>query len=163
MPYLRFDTQGKRGNMNFVKATAIVVFVAIGSALIVANTEAQLPSAATPKAAPAPLLNPNWCSDVPASPPPPNFEHHSGEWTEARQLCMRARKTDLGCANACGDAKESWSQQKAGLLNHPNAVPSPTDKLQGPFPLPGGASGYILPAQPAPAPSGPTSEKKAEF
>jgi hypothetical protein len=148
--------------MNFVKATSIAIFVAIGSPLMVANAEAQLPSAARPQATPAALLNPNWCSDVPASPPPPNFEHHPGEWTEARQLCTRARKTDLGCANACGDAKERWSQQKAGLLNHPNAVPSPTDKLQGAFPLPRGASGYILPAQPAPARGGRTSEKKPE-
>jgi hypothetical protein len=143
--------------MNFVKAAAIAIFIAIGSALMVANAEAQLPPAATPQATPAALLNPNWCSDVPASPPPPNFDYRPGEWAYVRKMCM-AKMSDLSCTGFCRNAEDRWRQQKAGLLNQPNALPSPTDKLQGPFPLPGGASGYILPAQPAPAPSGPTSD-----
>jgi hypothetical protein len=142
--------------MNFVRASAIVVFIAIGSALIVVNAEAQLPPAA--QATPAALLNPNWCSDVPASPAPPYFEHHPGEWTEARRMCTSARKADLGCAYICGDARDRWNLKKSGRLNKPDSFPSPTDNPQGPFPLSGGASGYILPAQPAPAPSGPTSD-----
>src|SRR5260370_23309066 len=142
--------------MKFVKATAIVVFVAIGSALLVANAEAQLPPAATPQATPAALLNPNWCSDVPASPPPPYFEHHPGAWAEARQMCMNL-SFDMGCVYICGDAQDRWRLKKSGRLNQPNTFPSPTDQPPGPFPLPDGSSGYILPAQPAPAPSGPTS------
>jgi hypothetical protein len=121
-----------------------VILFAMVAALMGANASAQQPTAAT-------LLNPNWCSDVPASPPPPYFDHHPGEWAETRQLCMSARKGDTGCAYACGDARERWSQQKAGRLDQPSIFPSPTDKPQGPFPLPGGASGYILPVQPAPA------------
>jgi len=74
--------------MKFVKSKAIVILVAIIAALVAASASAQQPPSATPQATPAALLNPNWCSDVPASPPPPNFEHHPGEWTEVRQLCM---------------------------------------------------------------------------
>ncbi len=101
---------------------------------------------------------PNWCSDVPASPPPPTFEHHPGEWAEARQLCMSARKGDRRCRYICADAQDRWRLQKSGRLNEPNTFPTPTDQPQGPFPLPGGGSGYILPEQPAPTPGGQRSD-----
>jgi hypothetical protein len=129
---------------------------------MVANAEAQLPSAATPQATPAALLNPNWCSGVPVSPPPPNFELRPGNWAAARQMCMNVGKTDMGCIYICGYAEDLWRMQKSGRLNQPDSFPSPTDQPQGPFPLPGGSRGYILPAQPAPAPIDPTSGKKTE-
>jgi hypothetical protein len=34
---------------------------------------------------------PNWCSDVPASPPPPNFELTPGAWAATRKMCMNWR------------------------------------------------------------------------
>ncbi len=141
--------------MKIVKAIAIVILVAVVAALVAASVGAQPPTPAAP-------INPNWCSDVPASPPPPNFEHHRGDWTAIRQRCMNVGRRERGCALICADAEERWSQQKAGLLNRPDTFPPTTDKPQGPFPLPGGASGYILPAQPAPtgpipATSGPQS------
>ena len=112
--------------MKIVKSMAIVILFAMVASLMGASARAQQPTAAA-------LLNPNWCSDVPASPPPPNLENHPGEWAEIRQLCMRARKGDTGCDYACGGAKERWSLQKAGRLNQPNTFPSPTDKPQRPF------------------------------
>jgi hypothetical protein len=124
---------------------------------MVANAEAQLPPAPTPQATRAALLNPNWCSDVPASPPPPNFELRSGNWASFRQMCMNL-SFDMGCVYTCGYAEDLWRLQKSGKLNQPNTFPSPTDQPQGPFPQPGGSKGYILPAQPAPVPSGPTSD-----
>jgi hypothetical protein len=93
--------------------------------------------------------NPDWCSDVPASPSPPNFDFQRGEWAAVRYTCMHKR-LDRSCGELCQDAEERWSQKKARLLDRPSTFPSPTDKPQGPFTLPGGAKGYILPMQPAP-------------
>jgi hypothetical protein len=93
--------------------------------------------------------NPDWCSDVPASPSPPNFDYQRGEWAAGRYMCMHKRP-DLSCGELCLDAEERWRQKKAGLLDRASTFPSPTDKPQGPFPGPGGAKGYILPMQPAP-------------
>jgi hypothetical protein len=93
--------------------------------------------------------NPDWCSHVPASPSPPNFDYQRGEWAAARYMCMHKRP-DRSCGELCQNAEDRWRQQKAGLLDRPSTFPSPTDKLQGPFPLQGGAKGYILPMQPAP-------------
>jgi hypothetical protein len=93
--------------------------------------------------------NPDWCSDVPASPSPPNFDQQRGEWAAVRYMCMHKR-SDRTCGELCQNAEERWRQQKAGLLDRPSTFPSPTDKPQGPFTLPGGAKRYILPMQPAP-------------
>jgi hypothetical protein len=93
--------------------------------------------------------NPDWCSDVPASPSPPNFDFQRGEWAAARYACMHKR-LDRTCGEICQGAEERWRQKKAGVLDRPSTFPSPTDKLQGPFTLPGGGKGYILPMQPAP-------------
>lgn len=104
--------------------------------------------------------NPSWCADVPASPPPPNFELKPGNWAATRKMCMNAKAGEMGCGYICGNARERWhlwKLQQSGQLK-PNAFPPPTDKPQGPFPVPGGGSGFILPMQPAPAPSGPTSD-----
>ncbi len=111
-----------------------------------------------PLPTPVAPLNPNWCSQVPASPPPPYFEHHPGAWAAERQMCMNLDKNDRACASICINAIDRWNLQKAGRFNQPDTFPSPTDQPQGPFPLPGGANGYILPVQPAPAPGGPTSQ-----
>jgi hypothetical protein len=138
------------GEMNFVKTNAVVIVVTLVAALMGANASAQQPT-------PAALLNPNWCSDVPASPPPPNLEQHPGDWAVLWKRCMNNR-SDILCAPLCQSAKDRWKQQKAGLLNQPRTFPTPNDQPQGPFPLPGGGSGYILPAQPAPNPSGQTSD-----
>jgi hypothetical protein len=135
--------------MKVVKSIAIVIVFAMVAAFMGANASAQQATAA-PTAAPR---NPNWCSDVPASPPPPNFEHSPGAWAAARQMCMNL-SFNMGCVYICENAEDRWRQQKSGLRNQPNTFPSPTDKPQGPFPLPGGASGYILPEQPPPAPGG---------
>ncbi len=101
--------------------------------------------------------NPNGCPDVPASPAPPNFEIRPGDWAEFRKMCMNAKDGGMGCGYICSGARERWhlwELQQSGQLK-PNTFPSPTDKPQGPFPLPGGAKGYILPMQPAPIVSTP--------
>ena len=88
----------------------------VGLYLMVSSASAQQPAPAAP-------LNPQWCSDVPASPPPPNLEHHLGDWAILRNRCMNNR-SDLLCAPLCQDAKDRWKQQKAGLLNHPSSFPA---------------------------------------
>lgn len=58
---------------------------------------------------------------------------------------------DVECGHICLGARELWHLQKlqqSGQLK-PNAFPPPTDKPQGPFPVSGGGSGFILPMQPA--------------
>jgi hypothetical protein len=97
--------------------------------------------------------NPNWCSDVPASPPPPNFEIRPGDWAAFRKMCMNDKSGGMGCGYICSGATERWhlwKLQQSGQLK-PDSFPSPTDKPQGPFPLPGGAKGFILPVQPVPS------------
>jgi hypothetical protein len=80
-------------------------------------------SAGAQQSTPAAPLNPQWCSGVPASPPPPNLEHHPGDWAVLRNRCMNNR-SDLLCAPLCQDAKDRWKQQKAGLLNDPSSFPA---------------------------------------
>ncbi len=111
----------------------------------------------TPEATPAVTAGPSWCTDAPASPPPPGFERRPGDWANVRKMCG-AHMYDRGCMRLCAFAEELWRRKRAGQLNQPNTAPSPSDQPQGPFPLPGGASGYILPARPAPVPSDPTSD-----
>ena len=96
-----------------------------------------------------PTSSPQWCTDAPASPPPPGFEHRPGGWANVRKMCAAHR--GRGCMWLCELALELWSMKKAGRLNQPDTFPPATDKPQGPFPLPGGAKGYILPIQPAPS------------
>ena len=106
--------------------------------------ESQTATSASP-------TNPNWCADVPASPPPPKFDAgHPGNWAATRKMCMNAKRGEMGCGDICRFAEDLWRMQKSGRLNQPDTFPSPTDKPQGPFPLPGGGSGFILPEQPAP-------------
>jgi hypothetical protein len=97
-----------------------------------------------------PTGRPQWCTDAPASPPPPGFDRHPGDWANVRKMCEA--RADSGCRRLCALAEELWSRKKVGQMNQPNTFPPATDKPQGPFPLPGGAKGYILPIQPAPKP-----------
>ena len=46
---------------------------------------------------------------------------------------------------------ELWERERTGGLNSPRVLPDSTDKPQGPFPLSGGGSGFILPLPPTPA------------
>src|SRR6266404_2539809 len=132
--------------MNSAKRAWIALVLTIFTALSAAIAGAQQPTPSAP-------LNPNWCSRAPASPPPPQFEHKPGQWAAVRQICMNVRKGDKGCEDICQTAEDLWNLKKSGRLNQPNTWPSQTDKPLGPFPLPGGASGYVVPAQPAPSPA----------
>jgi hypothetical protein len=83
-----------------------------------------------------PPLNPNWCSDVPASPPPPRFETYPGTWAEVRNQCTNAVPANMECIGICEGARELWA-----AYNSPAPVATPwnsTGSPQGPFPLPGG-------------------------
>jgi hypothetical protein len=106
-----------------------------------AQTEKQTTTSGTP-------ANPNWCSDVPASPPPPHFENKPGDWAYIRSQCMKKSGFDVSCFDDCLAAKERWARAKAGTLNLPEAPKDSTTVPQGPFPLPGGGSGYIAPLPP---------------
>jgi len=114
-----------------VKAIAIMIVLAIGAASVALSAGAQQPTPASPH-------YPNWCSDVPESPPPPNFDTgHPGHWAAVRNMCMNAKTPEMGCGNICRFAEDLWRMQKSGRLNQPDTLPSPTDKPQGPFPQPG--------------------------
>src|ERR1700691_5073738 len=136
--------------MKFVKAIAIVVVVAT---LVGANASAQQPTAAP---APAPSTS-NWCPGVPESPPPPHWENIPGGWAQTYKACSADRSMfspgqrhnmDVECRHACMGAKGSWGTSK----NPPSTdtLPLSTGKPQGPFPLPGGGSGYVLPLPSSP-------------
>jgi hypothetical protein len=130
--------------MRVVKATAIAFFLAMGAALVVLSASAQQPS-------PAAASNPNWCPGVPLSPPPPHFENFPGDWASANKQCSTDRsklsprehhEVDVECRQVCGSARGSWATSK----NPPSTTHYlSTDKPQGPFPLPGGGAGYVLP------------------
>lgn len=52
-----------------------------------------------------PTSSPQWCTDAPASPPPPGFEHRRGDWTNVREMCG-AHMGDRGCMRLCAFAEE---------------------------------------------------------
>lgn len=63
---------------------------------------------------PTPVLaNPNWCSDVPASPPPPS-KFTAAQWTSIRQRCTASTARDDICRDVCEAARELWQRAKAG-------------------------------------------------
>src|SRR5579862_762096 len=101
---------------------------------------------AAPSATAAPL-NPNWCSDVPALPPPPHYEaaNRRGVWTRRRNMCLNRAQHDSTCVYICQSARELWQREKARTLNQPLDAPTSTDQPQGPFQLEDGAHGYVLP------------------
>ena len=129
--------------MKGLKSKAIVIFVVMVPALIAMNANAQQPTAAP---TPAPR-NPNWCADVPASTPPLN-KISPQEWADIRKRCKNAVDTDWMCMNDCGAARELWQRAKEGTPKEPFTLPPATNKLQGPFLLPGGAKGWVLPVPP---------------
>jgi len=151
------DSPSRKGDSTSARArlalTAIIVASAI--ALTAARALAQQP-VATPTPAPR---NPNWCSDVPASPAPPSYDarNRPGAWAAIRRRCINEVGVDSTCMYECQGARELWQRATTGGLNQPLTLPPATNQLQGPLPLQGGAKGYILPAQPVPAPGGPTS------
>jgi len=63
-----------------------------------------------------PNANPNWCSDVPASPAPPHFELHPGVWAAIRNACINTAPGDRVCSGQCSAAEELWRRAKAGQL-----------------------------------------------
>jgi hypothetical protein len=103
---------------------------------------------------------PKWCSPVPESPPPPrwNAKVWAGEYEFCSSLIPWADRSKWeGCMHACDAAAGDW-----GTSNNPppKKIYQSTNKQQGPFHLPGGTTGYILPlpgstAAPAATPAGP--------
>lgn len=130
--------------MQLVKVLAIVIVVGGGGMLMAARANAHAAQSTTQV-----RPNPKWCSDVPASPAPPNFNRYYGNWAVARKRCTSAH-ADFDCIDSCIAARDLWNRKRLGILDKPDTFPSSTDKLQGPFPLPGGGNGYILPAPLAP-------------
>lgn len=130
-------------NITSVRTVASVL-AAVGSLIAASAYAQQSTSAAT--------SNPKWCSEVPVSPAPPMFEPRYGNWAATRKRCLKTKNGFL-CGERCLAAKELWNLKKAGLLDKPNTFPTPSDKLQGPFPLPDGGSWYIMPTHPTPTPS----------
>jgi hypothetical protein len=91
--------------MNFAKAIVTAMVVALGAALVGARASAQQPTAAV-------TAGPNWCTDAPASPPPPGFELRPGDWANVRKMCA-AHMYDRGCVGLCAFAEELWRRKKA--------------------------------------------------
>ena len=118
----------------------MLIVVAIAGPLMASSADAQQPTPAAP-------VNPNWCSEVPASPAPPEFERRFGSWDAIRKSCSSGLEDIRTCSDLCLGAQELWAMKKSGNLGKSRVTPS-TDKLQGPFPLPGGGNEYILPAFP---------------
>jgi hypothetical protein len=66
------------------------------------------------------LANPNWCSDVPASPAPPHYK--ADQWAYIRNQCMKKPGLDIVCFDTCVAAKGLWQGAKAAT---PNATGTP--------------------------------------
>lgn len=135
--------------------SAQVALIAVLSGIAIALTSVQ-GLAQQPTATPTPApRNPDWCSDVPASPPPPHYEaeNRPGAWADIRRRCINEVGVDSTCMYACQGARELWQRAKDGGLNHPLTFPLSTDKLQGPFLQPDGGRIYIVPVPPTPASS----------
>jgi hypothetical protein len=113
-----------------------------------------------PQPIPTSSTRASWCPQVPASPAPPYFDGHYGTWAEANKRCLNVtddHKDQEECGDLCMAARDLWNMKKLGLLDKPDTFPQCTDKTQGPFPLPGGANGYILPCARMPAPTSDSS------
>jgi hypothetical protein len=135
-------------------SAAIVLAVAFTSAL------AQTPGAgATPAA--------RWCPEVPQTPPPPHFELHPGDWANIHKYCSSLSRANFPsdfayysawreCANQCALAIDRWGESK-NPPPKPKTVYQSTAKPQGPFQLPGGTTGYILPVPTSTATPDPSS------
>ncbi len=142
--------------MKVIRAVTIVILAAIVAVLMEAGASAQQPTPAAPS-------NPSWCPGVPESPPPPYFENNPGDWAKYYKACSVDRSTissgdlhdyDKMCGRLCMRARSLWGSSRNPPTENP--YPLSTDKLQGPFPLPGGGSGYVLPGSsfaPSPAAS----------
>ncbi len=108
----RQDSPGRRGAPR-ARAARMALF-ALLSGIAIALTSPQ-GLAQQPVATPTPApRNPDWCSDVPASPAPPHFENVPGEWAAERKMCMNAVGFDSTCMYACQAARELWQRAKTG-------------------------------------------------
>jgi hypothetical protein len=95
-------------------ALALVGLVFVGQAT------AQQPIA-------TPHASPTWCWDVPATPPPPNFEaaNRKGSWAILRKQCIEAEAGPYSiltntCMFICQGAREMWQRVNAGDIPKPN-------------------------------------------
>ncbi len=141
-PVRRADAASDRiaGAVRCVLTGVMALLVFGGSAL-----------AQSPATAPTPTAeNPNWCSDVPASPPPPGGNFRAAGWASIRQMCTRQLDfTDWEtCMHACQGAEELWQRWKEGdfnqppISNWPPPTPNPTKHFQVPLPGGGSVEGY---------------------
>jgi hypothetical protein len=152
-PRQRYRTPIKQKSANLFLLIALTIGIMSGTVT------------AQPSSAPSPT-NSQWCSDIPASPAPPKFDN----WSRVRADCIKGGGRAVDCADACVAARELWKAQREGRLSQAPPMTS-REQPQGPFPMPGGGSGYILPLPPTPnsvatpsalqssplAPLGPTS------
>jgi hypothetical protein len=128
--------------------------VSISAAMVLAfaftNAHAQQP---TPTAQPTPAAR--WCPEIPESPPPPGWI--ARQWASQYKFCSSltppanlndrrvAQKYDQQrryCAQVCSGAMIGWRSPENPP---PKKVWKSTNKLQGPFHLGHGTTGYILP------------------
>jgi hypothetical protein len=134
--------------MKIVKSIAIAILVGIGVALMGVPADAQQATAVSTPTVP----NPNWCPGVPLSARPPQVQ--ADEWTSRWQHCMNLGNVagNFSCTNLCRGALEmQWRARmhaEGRPAEQPPKLPASTDKLQGPFPLQGGAKGWIVPLPP---------------
>ena len=113
--------------MKSVRAAAIVILVGIGVALMGVPADAQQSTAAS---TPAPR-NPNWCPDVPTSPPPGLTAEI---WANERQTCMNLPGVaeDHTCGNYCKGAREMWVRASdASVPEKPSQRWTAEGKTQG--------------------------------
>lgn len=141
-----------------LRSNAIVAIVAVFSlSALVGSMFSFSPASAQPPSEPA---NPNWCPGVTASPPPPHFdpEHWSTVWAR----CTNHIGFEEGCFDDCQGARALWYRQQNGTLDQTPSINS-TDQPQGPFPLPGGGSGYLMliPSSPSAEPRSISSQSFA--
>ena len=74
-----------------------------------------------------PLEARQWCSDVPAMPPPPHFEatNRKGSWAVLHKQCLEAEAGPYSiltntCMFICQGARELWQRANAGEIPKSN-------------------------------------------
>lgn len=124
---------------------ALIPAVTVELIALLSYVHAQ-PPAASPTPAPT---NANWCPGVPESPPPPGWS--TGEWAAISRQCSAPGHDRILCGRECAAARERWAEYRNPPSPPQTRYPLSTSVPQGPFPLPGGGEGYILPLSSPPA------------
>ena len=95
--------------MKFRHAAALALVGASSIAIVFVFPEHTHGEA--PQPIPTSSTRASWCHDIPASPPPPDFELRPGNWAYVMKACSSGNPLEFRtCAEICMDAKIRWAR-----------------------------------------------------